>query len=570
MKINKFLTLLLLLSSLLFIYQCSDEKSLDELIEEGKSNLEIGNGIAAKKSFSDALEIDPTNDKASFGMVLAIIQDTLHQLEVVITMATGLFENPDSSLIDSFPMDEFVNGLFNNLLVPTTDQLIRLLNESDIKKNPSFAFDLKNYPLYFMGKKLADLGGEYDLGDALLIEGFVYLIKGISEYTGALFWGFDPTLLDTSISKEDDLVTFLTKIAKSFEAILTDKNYPKFLKVRDKEKIYASENDLAKSMSVLNSAIDQILKEAQSDTAQSDDIVIIDDKEGFVNPLKRVVKQIVIDSSNIDGIKKGLSSLQESFELNIPFDVSNLSLFINEFLGLPYKLTLPSGCVVIEIPLYFSGADTLRQTLSNITKLIQDSIPKIEETQNIIALINQYLKSNPTLQVAWMNFANNLIKTNPSNVEEKADQIDSQVQNLIALLTALLEKTDDPEQQKQIKSLIETLEAVSDILKLVSKYPKDFAELFQATGYLMEVMLDIFTSLPAPPTLLTMEEIFYFTQKYIPQLKPVIIKLIPPVVSIWNKLPSDLKNEITVQMQKVLGPKQVDKIVCILNGIKIE
>ncbi|MCB9476672.1 MAG: hypothetical protein H6685_07350 [Deltaproteobacteria bacterium] len=225
-----------------------DLTDVDALIQEGKDWLAFPEGDKARQSFMAALELEPDNREARYGVVLS---DFVHSMDVysVLTdyilsfieyggpvksgaVESGLIENGKA---EQLPGDDFLN----NLLQIVIDGLFReraseLIEYADGLEGCDCAFMHPGIPIYVHYEKVMELAGEFDAGELYQSKAFAGSLSALFYHLYAINIDFDPFWLYALTEADfDDLDTLetISVVVDVLLNMLTDPGFPDFLVV---------------------------------------------------------------------------------------------------------------------------------------------------------------------------------------------------------------------------------------------------------------------------------------------------------------------------------------------------
>ena len=214
------------------------KKSIDQLIEKGKTYLALGDGDNARKVFFEVLVFEPENTDAHFGIALA---DALRLVKLV--------ESLDEYIQDYFVkggggkgdegLGDFIHRYVDRLIFNVAQEITYHTWEI-YKTTPeqNFSFFLSNYPITYKDSLVLSCNGEWDGAELRLVWGFGHLAMGLSHLLLATDLNFDLSpILNLPINWQDllqnpqsiNLKELLPLLLDAFLEILTDPNYPNFL-----------------------------------------------------------------------------------------------------------------------------------------------------------------------------------------------------------------------------------------------------------------------------------------------------------------------------------------------------
>ncbi|MDP8256061.1 MAG: hypothetical protein P9M14_09945 [Candidatus Alcyoniella australis] len=206
-----------------------DDEDIQDLIDQGKHWLEIGEGDKARLVFLEALDVVPGHPEATYGLALA---DGLHEMDVI-----GIIYDYLMSFIDgSGPVKgEDTQGLLDQLLHDVLDGLVieradELVSAAQTAQQAQATFEVE-IPMIIGFEELGYAGSEWDQADLLALESFGDLLSGLLKHIFVIDLntnlGYIFIFIEMDTSGETiDIVGLVVDVLIQ---MLTDPAYPDFL-----------------------------------------------------------------------------------------------------------------------------------------------------------------------------------------------------------------------------------------------------------------------------------------------------------------------------------------------------
>lgn len=216
------------------------EKSVDRLIEEGKTHLALGDGEGAREIFLEALVFEPENTDAHFGIALA---DILRLVKLVESLDEYIQDYLSQGKVGGEKGDDglgdFIHRYVERLIFSVAEEITyHTWQVYSFAPEDKFYFFLSNYPITYKDSLVLSLRGEWDSAELRLVWGFGHLAMGLSHLLSGtdLNFNISPLLnlpIDWATIFENpenlNLQELLPPLLDALLQILTDPNYPNFL-----------------------------------------------------------------------------------------------------------------------------------------------------------------------------------------------------------------------------------------------------------------------------------------------------------------------------------------------------
>jgi len=406
---------LLLSSFALSLTACADDSStggeragqeLLDLLDDGRQWLTIGEGDKARLAFLDALAIAPDDPEALYGLVLS---DTLHTVDVLsiiydyllsfieeggpvaagaskgIVGDQGDREGPEGWI------DDLLDMIFHTLLLDRARELVD--TSRTCRTIPDIAYHHEGIPIFIALDHVADLAGEFDLGELYAAEAFTLLIDGLTSHLLVLDLDFDLSLawrigdIDFASMPVPEAIGLVTAMLID---LVADPNYPTFLTMSACGMDAFTEAGLRIGLG-LDQWLQTFAAVAAETDDQADDIIGYDDLnssgtfdhgEPFVIPHFGVLG--AEEMNVLEGVLVLVASLRDSYlddtpydpdpESRSPFCLSSLNPLL-EALGVPVGLP---GSVQIDFGAIYANPRPwrLKTTLLVVLQLVQLIFPE--------------------------------------------------------------------------------------------------------------------------------------------------------------------------------------------------
>ncbi|HDH96336.1 MAG TPA: hypothetical protein ENF73_01250 [Proteobacteria bacterium] len=239
---------ILLVAALLLFAGCEPmveggdpQKSIDQMIDEGKTYLALGDGDRAREIFLEALVFEPDNTDAHFGVALADVLRFVKLVESLDEYISEYLDQGEGSKGDGDRegIGDFIHGYAKHLRLDTAEELTwhtwriyQIVDERD------FSFHLSSYPVTYRGELLLMCRGEWDGAELRLVWGIGHLLMGVVHTLLGTDLNFDigPILalpIDFESLLNDptsvDWAELFPLLVDALLEILTDPDYPNFL-----------------------------------------------------------------------------------------------------------------------------------------------------------------------------------------------------------------------------------------------------------------------------------------------------------------------------------------------------
>ncbi|MDD5224708.1 MAG: hypothetical protein PHE84_12035 [bacterium] len=213
----------------------TDLSEVASLLNEGKTRLGQADYVGARAHFSRILDdYDSTNSQANLGLVLSDLLGLADQILQVQTLTAssgrgGLLptaDQPGNQMVYEAVREIMENYRARFLLLSARLQMIAA--------DPRFSFRIDSAPVYYGEQKVLDLGGDYDLGDILVLDAVVSSALGGMEQLLSVNFLADYLGLEDFASRylSDELVngkSDFSLLTGLLVYLLKDSNYPEFL-----------------------------------------------------------------------------------------------------------------------------------------------------------------------------------------------------------------------------------------------------------------------------------------------------------------------------------------------------
>lgn len=221
------------------------DPSLDEIIAIGKGYLMENKGIDAAEAFKAAQEKCEYSTDANFGLMLAHTMQLVNLADQLVEMFGSLFytlppdtETGEPGVIRQAQSSEPIGDYIQEYLADTiendfdeNESLFLLLDEEE-----EFLFDIEYYKIIFAGESLIDFGGEFDKTDLYLFGAVTSLLETVIDIVLAHDINFDLAGLEVpEMDFTNDPIGAIKGILDLIEGLLTDPEYPDFLKVQGED-----------------------------------------------------------------------------------------------------------------------------------------------------------------------------------------------------------------------------------------------------------------------------------------------------------------------------------------------
>ncbi len=199
--------------------------SADDLIAKGKAALGKRVFKQAQEFFQQALDKDPGDRQAQFGLFLADFQKWVGLVNAVLSAyapTDDIFGQQGAALESKGGKDlsAMLLQYFTDFRAHETTAIGWL--ESCLK-DPNFRFSIDHYPIYVEGKTRIDLGGTFDRADVLWLLSMEYGLRAIMNFLLSNDWGKDGVRFYNAVHKGLGFKSF----GSSFYPMLRDE--PGFL-----------------------------------------------------------------------------------------------------------------------------------------------------------------------------------------------------------------------------------------------------------------------------------------------------------------------------------------------------
>ncbi len=220
--------------------------SVDDLLDQGKEQLALNEGLAAAEAFAQAQVLVPANTDAAYGLLLADVMQFPNFIDDIVEQINGLNFQEEltsgegaatsgpsfapASSGGSFDSDftDPIHAYLREKLVPAMEQgevqYAALTSQADL------AFETPVFDLSINGSTLLSFGGVFDQTDLHFFGALNSLLDAALHLLLALDLRFDPTVLQLPKSDPDaTLVETLNMIFDLLSGLLTSEDYPTFL-----------------------------------------------------------------------------------------------------------------------------------------------------------------------------------------------------------------------------------------------------------------------------------------------------------------------------------------------------
>jgi len=217
---------------------------VEGLVNQGKAFLELGDGKAAHATFVTAQTLSPQNTDAAFGILLSDVLLTVKLVESAIDFAKNFLGGQSSASAEGIEADyhhneqgagDTIHYYLKQIFDPVLAEMIA--DRNLCYKDAGFAFEIRQVPIYFMGKNILTLKGPWDRNDLVWLDGVLRLMDGAFKMIYSMDLNFDfgylfLVLPDLS-SANLDVLKLLDDLIGALYQILHDPEYPDFLLTTD-------------------------------------------------------------------------------------------------------------------------------------------------------------------------------------------------------------------------------------------------------------------------------------------------------------------------------------------------
>jgi len=217
-----------------------EDPSLMEIVKIGKKYLMKNQGAQAAEAFKVARDKCRACTDANFGLILAHQTQLINLVDEIINLASTLFYTaaPDpvsgnqeavvraqGSLIGDY-IQEYLNDTVAKDFAENEMLYYEMEEELD-----EFLFEIAFYRIILDGDSLVSFEGEFDKTDLYFFGSISSLLNAVIEILLAhdLNFDFDAVVLPETT----DTTEMILEIIDLLEGLLTDPEYPDFLKVKD-------------------------------------------------------------------------------------------------------------------------------------------------------------------------------------------------------------------------------------------------------------------------------------------------------------------------------------------------
>mgnify|MGYP000846769255 CR=1 FL=1 len=273
---------LLLLAACVFACGTDDEDdgyTAADYVNLGKKHLTKNEGVEATEAFQSAIEIEPRNVDANFGLQLAHTQALFNLADTLVNMVEDLLTDTDWGRTD-YGDQAPVTGppIGESLQAIVRDTVGQVFTEADgayklLLDENEIDFFLSRYNLVLLGEPLLELGGEFDKTDLHALGALAALLTAVADLAQGL--NLDLNLNAVYIPEDLDLTNdpegFLQWLLGLLDALLSDDTFDQFLALDGTEGVAFMQSagvNLGNAFARLAAAFEQL---GQETDAQDDD-----------------------------------------------------------------------------------------------------------------------------------------------------------------------------------------------------------------------------------------------------------------------------------------------------------
>jgi len=256
------------------LVSCQKEENAQDYIEKGENFLKIGEADSARENFQKALNLEPENCSANYGLLLS----DLLGLSSLLSMG--------SSLITGITPQQGVDTLATQLLSTFESLLTRIQNAVRVIEKNNCRYNFYSLPI-FVGDKMFLIMGEWGQGEAQLIGGIADLLNGLIHILLSQNYEFDIRkfldLFQSRYQSYEQLFEDPLKLIRFMGYIpSTSKDFLKLSEAR-KDLFNKGRNELSSGLSRLKRALEIIFSPDEKDKCIYDDIIMWSDEDGSGN-----------------------------------------------------------------------------------------------------------------------------------------------------------------------------------------------------------------------------------------------------------------------------------------------
>jgi tetratricopeptide (TPR) repeat protein len=256
------------------LFSCQKEENAQDYIEKGENFLKIGEADSARENFQKALNLEPENCSANYGLLLS----DLLGLSSLLSMG--------SSLITGITPQQGVDTLATQLLSTFESLLTRIQNAVRVIEKNNCRYNFYSLPV-FVGKDMFLVMGEWGQGEAQLIGGIADLLNGLIHILLSQNYEFDIRkfldLFQSRYQSYEQLFEDPLKLIRFMGYIpSTSKDFLKLSEAR-KDLFNKGRNELSSGLSRLKKALEIIFSPDEKDKCTYDDIIMWSDEDGSGN-----------------------------------------------------------------------------------------------------------------------------------------------------------------------------------------------------------------------------------------------------------------------------------------------
>ena len=208
------------------VTQC-DWSTHDPLIVLGKEHLGVGEYYEGYEAFNDAWGICPDSRDARMGLALAI------QMELERLTYAGVEYILTNPLTPKKGFGSVLQSMMQYTILPRVDEMREHIQAVQLAAPLDYSFYIETYPFIVQGefedRVIADLGGEWDLADTVMVEAVADFYSGLIHFLCAFDLTMDYAWLTEFPGLSGTIIEQLHTVANWSLEILNDLNYPQFL-----------------------------------------------------------------------------------------------------------------------------------------------------------------------------------------------------------------------------------------------------------------------------------------------------------------------------------------------------